>query len=139
MTIAALSSVLVWLSNVYRSNCLARGRDDPGHLVLEGVLVVSAGVGPVGKLLPQLCREDKPGVRSHELQPMLGHRRTQRKAFDAGVEFFREQQRGIKRRHHRRIVLGRYKYGFHTHALHDPGRAGRSLILVSCNAASKQT
>jgi len=44
VTIAALSSVLVWLSNVYRSNCLARGLDDPGHLVLEGVLVVSAGV-----------------------------------------------------------------------------------------------
>jgi hypothetical protein len=48
VTIAALSSVLVWLSNVYRSNCLARGRDDPGHLVLEGVLVVSAGVTLIG-------------------------------------------------------------------------------------------
>ncbi len=48
VTIAALSSILVWLSNVYRSNCLARGRDDPGHLVLEGVLVVSAGVTLIG-------------------------------------------------------------------------------------------
>ena len=36
-------SVLAKLSNVYRANCLARGLDDPGHFVLEGVLVVSAG------------------------------------------------------------------------------------------------
>jgi hypothetical protein len=43
ITIAALSSLLVWLSNVYRHNCTARGLDDPGHFVLEGVLVVSAG------------------------------------------------------------------------------------------------
>jgi hypothetical protein len=48
VTIAALSSVLVWLSNVYRANRRARGMDDPGHLVLEGVLVVSAGVTLVG-------------------------------------------------------------------------------------------
>jgi hypothetical protein len=43
ITIAALSSLLVALSNVYRHNCIARGLDDPGHFVLEGVLVVSAG------------------------------------------------------------------------------------------------
>jgi len=43
LTIAALSSVLVWLSNVYRHNCTSRGLEDPGHFVLEGVLVVSAG------------------------------------------------------------------------------------------------
>jgi hypothetical protein len=43
LTIAALSSVLVVLSNVYRHNCTARGLDDPGHVMLEGVLVVSAG------------------------------------------------------------------------------------------------
>ena len=48
VTIAALSSVLVWLSNVYRANRRARGMDDPGHLVLEGVLVVSAGITLVG-------------------------------------------------------------------------------------------
>jgi hypothetical protein len=42
-TIAVLASVLGKLSNVYRANCLARGRGDPGHYVLEGVLVVSAG------------------------------------------------------------------------------------------------
>jgi hypothetical protein len=47
-TIAAVSSVLVWLSNVYRSNRRARGMDDPGHFVLEGVLVVSAGVALTG-------------------------------------------------------------------------------------------
>src|SRR6202045_3261261 len=47
-TIAAVSSVLLWLSNVYRSNQRARGMDDPGHFVLEGVLVVSAGVALTG-------------------------------------------------------------------------------------------
>jgi hypothetical protein len=48
VTIAALSSLLVWLSNIYRHNCLARGLDDPGHIMLEGVLVVSAGITLVG-------------------------------------------------------------------------------------------
>jgi hypothetical protein len=48
VTIAAVSSVLVWLSNIYRANRRARGMDDPGHLVLEGVLVVSAGITLVG-------------------------------------------------------------------------------------------
>jgi len=48
VTIAALSSVLVWLSNVYRGNRRSRGMDDPGHLVLEGVLVVSAAITLVG-------------------------------------------------------------------------------------------
>jgi hypothetical protein len=42
-TIAFLASVLGRLSNIYRANCQARGLDDPGHFVLEGVLVVSAG------------------------------------------------------------------------------------------------
>jgi len=42
-TIALLASLLAKLSNVYRANCRARGLDDPGHFVLEGVLVVSAG------------------------------------------------------------------------------------------------
>jgi|SRR5579875_600091 len=44
MTITLLAALLSKLSNVYRSNCLARGRGDPGHVVLEGVLVVSAAV-----------------------------------------------------------------------------------------------
>ncbi len=42
-TIAFLASILSKLSNVYRANCQARGLGDPGHVVLEGVLVVSAG------------------------------------------------------------------------------------------------
>ena len=44
VTIGVLASVLARLSDVYRSNRLARGLPDPGHVVLEGVLVVSAGV-----------------------------------------------------------------------------------------------
>ena len=44
VTIAVLAAVLVKLCNVYRANCVARGLDDPGHFVLEGVLVVSAGI-----------------------------------------------------------------------------------------------
>lgn len=43
-TVTALASVLARLSGVYRTNCVARGLSDPGHVVLEGVLVVSAGV-----------------------------------------------------------------------------------------------
>ena len=50
-TIAVLASVLAKLSNVYRSNCRSRGLDDPGHFVLEGVLVVSAGVTIVAFIL----------------------------------------------------------------------------------------
>ena len=42
-TIGLLAFILAKLSNVYRANCRARGLDDPGHFVLEGVLVVSAG------------------------------------------------------------------------------------------------
>jgi len=42
-TVALLAIVLGKLSNVYRANCRSRGMDDPGHFVLEGVLVVSAG------------------------------------------------------------------------------------------------
>jgi len=43
ITIALVATVLAKLSNVYRGNCMARGLTDPGHVVLEGVLVVSAG------------------------------------------------------------------------------------------------
>jgi hypothetical protein len=43
-TIAVLAGLLARLSDIYRCNCLARGQADPGHVVLEGVLVVSAGV-----------------------------------------------------------------------------------------------
>ena len=48
LTVTLLASVLARLSDVYRSNCLARGQDDPGHVVLEGVLVVSAGLTIAG-------------------------------------------------------------------------------------------
>ncbi|MGH2857683.1 MAG: hypothetical protein ACRDMJ_09370 [Solirubrobacteraceae bacterium] len=44
VTVTMVASVLARLSEVYRDNCVARGRGDPGHVVLEGVLVVSAGV-----------------------------------------------------------------------------------------------
>jgi hypothetical protein len=43
-TVTALGSVLARLSDIYRANCVARGLRDPGHVMLEGVLVVSAGV-----------------------------------------------------------------------------------------------
>jgi hypothetical protein len=42
VSVAVVGVVLAKLSEVYRSNCLARGRHDPGHGVLEAVLVVSA-------------------------------------------------------------------------------------------------
>jgi hypothetical protein len=42
-TITLIAAILAKLSNVYRANRLARGMDDPGHFVLEGVLVVCAG------------------------------------------------------------------------------------------------
>lgn len=44
VTATALGSVLARLSDVYRGNCVARGLDDPGNVMLEGVLVVSAGL-----------------------------------------------------------------------------------------------
>ncbi|MGH9067899.1 MAG: hypothetical protein ACRD0J_10485, partial [Acidimicrobiales bacterium] len=44
VTVMMVASLLARLSNVYRDNCLARGLSDPGHVMLEGVLVVSAGV-----------------------------------------------------------------------------------------------
>ncbi len=43
-TIAALAGLLGKLSDVYRASVVARGQADPGHFVLEGVLVVSAAV-----------------------------------------------------------------------------------------------
>jgi hypothetical protein len=47
-TVMLVASLLAKLSNVYRYNRRARGMEDPGHLVLEGVLVVSAGVTLTG-------------------------------------------------------------------------------------------
>ena len=44
LTVTVVASVLSRLSDVYRANCLSRGLNDPGHVMLEGVLVVSAGL-----------------------------------------------------------------------------------------------
>ena len=44
LTVTVVASLLSRLSEVYRANCLARGLNDPGHVMLEGVLVVSAGL-----------------------------------------------------------------------------------------------
>jgi hypothetical protein len=44
LTVGLVASLLGKLSDVYRANCVARGLDDPGHFVLEGVLVVSAAL-----------------------------------------------------------------------------------------------
>jgi hypothetical protein len=44
VTIAVLAAVLSKLSNVYRASRVSQGHPDPGHFVLEGVLVVSAGI-----------------------------------------------------------------------------------------------
>ena len=43
-TVVALAWLLAKLSDVYRGNRQARGLNDTGHVVLEAVLVVSAGV-----------------------------------------------------------------------------------------------
>ena len=48
LTIMVLATLLAKLSDVYRSNCRTRGLEDPGHLVLEMVLVVSAGFALAG-------------------------------------------------------------------------------------------
>ena len=42
--VSAVASLLGKLSDVYRANCVARGLPDPGHVVLEAVLVISAGL-----------------------------------------------------------------------------------------------
>ena len=47
LTIILVAGILARLSNFYRANCVARGMNDPGHFVLEMVLVVSAGLSLV--------------------------------------------------------------------------------------------
>ena len=44
LTIVLIARVLSRLSNAYRRMFLERGLPDPGHAMLEGVLVVSAGI-----------------------------------------------------------------------------------------------
>lgn len=51
LSIILLATVLSKLSDIYRANQRARGREDPGHFVLEAVLVTSAGVALVAFLL----------------------------------------------------------------------------------------
>lgn len=48
VSLAAMARLLTWLSNLHRSLRVARGQEDMGHLLLESVLVVSAGVATVG-------------------------------------------------------------------------------------------
>jgi hypothetical protein len=43
-TVTLLAALLAKLSNTHRAHCQSRGLEDPGHVVLEGVLVVSAGI-----------------------------------------------------------------------------------------------
>lgn len=50
-TIVLVAGVLGKLSDVYRANQRARGRDDPGHFVLEAVLVISAAIALVAFVL----------------------------------------------------------------------------------------
>lgn len=50
-TVILLASILAKLSDVYRGNRRARGLTDTGHGVLEGVLVVSAGLTVVAFLI----------------------------------------------------------------------------------------
>ena len=47
LTIVLVAALLSKLSNVYRANRRSRGLEDPGHFVLELVLVVSAGIALV--------------------------------------------------------------------------------------------
>lgn len=51
VTVICLASVLAKLSDVYRGNRNARGLNDTGHVVLEAVLVVSAGLTVVAFLI----------------------------------------------------------------------------------------
>ncbi len=44
LSIVLVAMLLAKLSDVYRANRRSRGLGDPGHLVLEAVLVVSAGL-----------------------------------------------------------------------------------------------
>ncbi len=44
LSIVLLAMLLAKLSDVYRASCRARGMRDPGHFILEAVLVVSAGL-----------------------------------------------------------------------------------------------
>ena len=44
LSIVLMAMLLAKLSDVYRANCRARGQRDPGHFILEAVLVISAAL-----------------------------------------------------------------------------------------------
>jgi hypothetical protein len=44
LQVIVVGTLLGKLSDIYRGNRVARGEKDPGHVVLEAVLVVSAGL-----------------------------------------------------------------------------------------------
>jgi len=50
-TATGLALVLARLSELHRGNCIARGASDPGSVMLEAVLVVSAGLTIVAFLI----------------------------------------------------------------------------------------
>src|SRR5580692_4365236 len=69
----------------------------------------------------------------------VGDRWTQRKAFDAAVEFLRQQQRRVQRRRHRGAVFGRNENSLHARAPHvaaeptdfsSPGPCCRALTVI---------
>jgi UPF0716 family protein affecting phage T7 exclusion len=46
-TVVLLAGLLSRLSQVHRSIVIARGRDDPGHRMLESVMITAAGIAIV--------------------------------------------------------------------------------------------
>jgi UPF0716 family protein affecting phage T7 exclusion len=47
ITVAVLAGLLSRLSQVHRSIVIARGHDDPGHRMLESVMITTAGIAIV--------------------------------------------------------------------------------------------
>jgi hypothetical protein len=47
ISLVLMARLLTWLSNKHRELRIARGQEDLGHLVLETVVVISAGVGGI--------------------------------------------------------------------------------------------
>jgi hypothetical protein len=47
ITVLVLASLLSRLSQVHRSIAIARGHDDPGHRMLESVMITTAGIAIV--------------------------------------------------------------------------------------------
>jgi UPF0716 family protein affecting phage T7 exclusion len=47
VTVWLLAALLARLSHVHRANAIARGQEDPGHRMLESVMIAAAGVAIV--------------------------------------------------------------------------------------------